>query len=263
MQHVHEKMRAETRIVTEHAKRMAQNQSTVRTDDAIPAWKTLAVLSLGVLTALLCLATSPPTTTTEPGVRMVLPAAIRGWTGRDEPISKVELFTLPKDTQFARKAFTSPEGDTIICSIILSGTEKRSIHRPEVCLPGQGWTIKSSRVQSVNIKVGGNLDVTVLDLSRIQESGVRGAAPRLLEAYYVYWFVGDGVTTPHHWERIFLTSLERVLHRRHQRWAYVTVLAPVSVGWQPAGKNATQTLDMLDQFIGEIAPSFQKSFRNK
>ena len=37
---------------------------------------------------------------------------------------------------------------------------------------------------------------------------------------FAYWFVGKGRTTPYHWQRIWWTTVDRVLHGRNQRWAY-------------------------------------------
>ena len=78
-----------------------------------------------------------------------------------------------------------------------------------------------------------------------------------MRAYLLYWYVGDGVTTPLHWKRIWLTSWDRLVHHRNHRWAYVYVLAPISEGLVPNGRNPVETLDLLRTFIAGALPTFQ------
>jgi hypothetical protein len=51
-------------------------------------------------------------------------------------------------------------------TIVLSGAERRSIHRPEVCLDGQGWTLLDAHVIPVEISPGKVLEVKDLHISR-------------------------------------------------------------------------------------------------
>ena len=76
--------------------------------------------------------------------------------------------------------------------------------------------------------------------------------------FYCYWFVGNGVTTPSHFMRLFLSSWDRVVHRRNHRWAYVVVSAPVLKGLKPDGKNTEETQRMITDFISELAPLVMK-----
>ena len=56
--------------------------------------------------------------------------------------------------------------EAVFVSIVLSGAEKRSIHRPEVCLPAQGWQIRSAHGREVRLDDGRTLPVTVLTVAR-------------------------------------------------------------------------------------------------
>ena len=66
------------------------------------------------------------------------------WIGRDVPVSAVERAILPPDTGYSRKNYISVQDRTqqVFVSIVLSGRDRTSIHRPELCLVGQGWTIQ-------------------------------------------------------------------------------------------------------------------------
>lgn len=188
----------------------------------------------------------------EGGVNLNLPDHIGSFNGKPLEVSDSEKAILPKDTQFAKMLYTSLGGEQINCQIVLAGGEKRSIHRPETCLPGQGWTKKSSEVIPVRLDDGRTLEVTKLVIARPVE--VQPGVQKELTSLFLYWFVGKDITTPHHWKRILLTDWDRVVHGISHRWAYVIVSAPVLEGFVSGGKNQEQTLDSLKEFIGEIAP---------
>ena len=153
--------------------------------------------------------------------------------------------------------YSCPDGGQINCQIVLSGGEKRSIHRPETCLPAQGWTKKTSQVITVKLDDGRSIDVMKLEISRPIE--VQPGVRKELTSLFIYWFVGKGVTTPHHWYRILHTDWDRVVHGISHRWAYVIVSAPVLEGFAPGAKNQEQTLDTLKAFISEVAPEIMIS----
>lgn len=188
----------------------------------------------------------------ESGVNMTLPLHVGSLTGKTADVSESEKIILPTDTQFAKMLYTAPGGEQINCQVVLSGGEKRSIHRPETCLPGQGWTKKTSQVIPVKLDDGRTLEVMKLVISRPVE--VRPGVHKELTSLFIYWFVGKGITTPYHWYRILHTDWDRVVHGISHRWAYVIVSEPVLDGFVPGGKNEEQTLDSLKKFIGEIAP---------
>src|SRR5260370_7571328 len=86
------------------------------------------------------------------GIAMKLPIWIGPWLCEDAEITAKEVGGLAKDTQFARKIYTSPEGDQVFVSIVLSGDDMASsIHRPERCLPAQGWSLQSSKPESIQL----------------------------------------------------------------------------------------------------------------
>ncbi|HEY8965037.1 MAG TPA: EpsI family protein [Candidatus Methylacidiphilales bacterium] len=219
--------------------------------------RSLAILAVGVLVAALCLFASPDVTqSSHVSLRLGLPDTVGSWTGKDEPISEAEKTILPADTGFARKRYQDYLGETILASIVLAGAEKRSIHRPEICLPGQGWKIDSSSVVPIPLNDSAKpLEATRLLLSR--PIRLRDGQAATLQACMLYWYVGDEVTTPLHWKRIWLTAWDRVVHHRNHRWAYVYVLAPITKGLVPAGKDGEETLGMLREFIAGALPTFQ------
>jgi len=215
------------------------------------------LLALGGSTAALCLLLPTPNTLPRAGVTMDLPERIAGFSGKVIAATPGEIATLPSDTQIVRREYVDLAGDRIMASIVLSGGEKRSIHRPEVCLPAQGWSMRGGRVEDIALADGRDLQVMNLSLTRDVEIGPGDR--RKLKAQYFYWFVGNGVTTPHHWNRVFLTSFDRITKNINHRWAYVIIMSIVTEGFVPNGKNETQTVEMLKQFTGQMAPTFMRS----
>jgi len=212
------------------------------------------ILLLGGATVALCLLLPTPNTAPHAGVVMDLPERVGYFTGKWIGASPAEIAILPPDTQIVRREYTDLTGDRIMASIVLSGGEKRSIHKPEICLPGQGWNIRGGHVEKIVLNDARPLEV--MDLSLVRDVEVGPGDRRKLPAHYFYWFVGDRVTTPHHWKRMFLTSFDRITKNLNHRWAYVIVMSVVTEGFLPGGKNDAQTVEMLKQFTAEAAPTF-------
>ncbi|MFZ4774606.1 MAG: exosortase-associated EpsI family protein [Terrimicrobiaceae bacterium] len=209
-------------------------------------------LGLAVIVYFLCRQNPDAQINMESGVNLNLPEQVGSFTGKETEVSESEKVILPKDTQFAKMLYSSLGGAQINCQVVLSGGEKRSIHRPETCLPAQGWTKKTSQVIPIKLDDGRTLEVMKLVISRPVE--VQPGVRKELTSLFLYWFVGKDITTPRHWYRILHTDWDRVVHGVSHRWAYVIVSAPVLEGFVPGAKNQEQTLESLKEFIGEIAP---------
>jgi EpsI family protein len=183
---------------------------------------------------------------------MNLPEEIGNFDGTPQEVSDAEKVILPPDTEFAKMLYTDPDGETVNAQIVLAGAEKRSIHRPEVCLPGQGWTIKSSQT----LPSGAVLPVTMLRIARPIDVNGKTAE---LESLFLYWFVGKDTATASHLVRVLKTNLDVLLTNTNHRWAYVIASAPVLAGLTPSGKTEPETLAMLKDFIAKFAPDIMKS----
>ncbi|HVE16392.1 MAG TPA: exosortase-associated EpsI family protein [Chthoniobacterales bacterium] len=199
----------------------------------------------------------PTAMMTEAGVVMKWPDRVFDFTGKDEGPNESETAILPPDTEFAKKTYTAPNGEHINVEIVLSGVEHRSIHRPEICLWGQGWNVRSGKIVKVPLKSGRNLDVMVLDITRPWRtpSGATVEVPAL----YSYFFVSKDAETAKHIDRIAITNLDLLFRNKAHRWAYVIVMARVMKGFTPDGKDRDQTLKMIEDFLRETAPTFLKS----
>jgi EpsI family protein len=191
------------------------------------------------------------------GIAMTLPNVIGTWFGDDAAVTQKERETLAKDTQFARKIYTGPEGDQIWVSIVMSGDDMtNSIHRPERCLPAQGWQVRASSKRTIQLSNGRSFEVTRLQNVQTLETPDK----RRIEVTNLnyYWFIGYNDMTASHLTRTGIDLRDRVFSGQAQRWAYVTVTATVTKGiWRPE-RDQQQTTEMLEKFMRELAPRLQR-----
>lgn len=135
-------------------------------------------------------------------------------------MSWAEYGVLPKDTEFVKSAFTNEAGGRMFTSIVLSGQERSSIHRPQRCLKGQGNSIMNEHTMEVEIEGRKPLKVAVIETERLYHTE-EGAQTYF--GFYAYWFVGQDRETASHYSRMFWLGWDRVVRSVSHRWAYVAV----------------------------------------
>lgn len=190
------------------------------------------------------------------GVELALPSLLGNWYGTDTEVTDKEKSVLGSETEFARKLYRNDAGEEIYVSIVLAGQDMNtSIHRPERCLPAQGWTIADSHQIAIPLKdsTGNILKVTRLHNMRPVHDQ-EGHQFTLYDLNY-YWFVGETDTTPSHYWRTYFDIRDRLLKGVNQRWAYVTVSVILNK------RNLTeQDADrIMASFIQELVPKVHKS----
>jgi hypothetical protein len=132
------------------------------------------------------------------------------------PISLPEARMLPADSEFERLLYRRGPGETAFISIVVTGTERSSIHRAEWCLPAQGLDIRSTDYLTIPTPHG-DVEVAVLEVSR--------AGSIRPEAYYLYWFSsGSRFHTSRHGTRLLRMGLDALISGEQHRWAYISVL---------------------------------------
>jgi hypothetical protein len=180
-----------------------------------------------------------------------LPESPLDFSSTELMINKVELDMLPPDTLYGRRLYTNDNGLNMIISVVLMGTDRTSIHKPQYCLIGQGHNILDNQVITVPIKGPQPYDLQVMKLRTISER--RGPDGRMvpLRGLFLYWFVADGQLTPHHGERMWLMGKDLLLKGLLQRWAYVTY-------WSIClPEQEEQLLAQMKELIAATVPEFQ------
>jgi EpsI family protein len=224
-----------------------------------PTGVALVVAVAAVVTAGLARRLDAMPVRTDTGVRLAadgrnpveLPAFVgTEWIGRRVDISPVELEILPPDTGFSRRIYVAlPDPRRqVLLSIVLSGRDRSSIHRPELCVEGQGWTIKGSFPHGFEgVQTGGRvLPATVL---RLERPGANGAKPT--PALLAYWFVSSETVVATHAERMWHGAWDRLRHGRADRWAYV-------LAQTVADDGEVAALERIQALLAGTVPVFQK-----
>lgn len=225
------------------------------------------LLALCIMTLILCQFSPETKGGNEAGVLAELPMVAGGFVGESEPPSQKEIELLPSDTIIVKRVYHTPgrskeNRDLANVSLVIAGNDSRSIHRPEVCLDGQGWTVTDSRVRDVKLLSGDVLQVR--DLAIMREVLLGNGVKQSLHAHYIYWFVGTDVTTASNMERQILSFRDNILHNINHRWAYPSVMAWVtedlpSVKTGQRMRSDEETVEMLLNLVRTLAPKFQKN----
>ncbi len=182
---------------------------------------------------------------------VAIPTLVRGYRARVEPITRLELDYLPPDTTYARRWYESDDGKFhSAASVVLMGTDRTSIHRPEYCLTGQGWNIVRQRTTSIPIDrpEPHGLPVRRFDM---QFQGILNGQPVIRSGVYVFWFVADGQQTASHVDRQLWLIRDLLLHQTLQRWAYVSFFSDCAIGEEDA------TFDRISKLVAATVPEFQ------
>ena len=181
---------------------------------------------------------------------VILPDRAGEFTAHDFEIPVIFKQTLPPDTSFALRRYEADDGFAAQLSVVVMGTDRSSIHRPQACLPGQGLQIVQT--ENITVPVGAGVIPAVKLSLRLQQQAPTGER-RELHGFYIYWFVSDRELTADgsglHRARADTVRLLRT--GELTRWAYVSVYAVC----EPDQENAT--FARLEKFIAATAPEFQ------
>ena len=182
---------------------------------------------------------------------VALPIKVIDCTSKQTPVTQAELDWLPDDTTYGRRRYTFSDGTWIENSVVLMGQDRTSIHKPEYCLPGQGFTIDTREVVTVPITQPHSYDLPDMKLTTSKTALDRNGREVPLRGVYIYWFVADGKLATHHLDRMWMMTQGLLSDGVLQRWAYVTYFAICSPGDEEA------TFEKMAKFIAESVPQFQ------
>lgn len=252
----------EGREMKSNLKRHGGGSSATEGLSAIPRPnRTLAQIGAALLLPLaalgICARTDISFHVSEPGVVLQLPLSLGDYQGREFDMTAQEKNILDEGVKLVRNTYGSQTGRQLMATVILSGLVKRSLHRPEVCLPGQGWTVTDSTHVPVRLDDGREITVTLLRIFHDKETP-DGTRLRT-RALNLYWYIGsDGTTCPEHYEHILLSYLDSVFRNIQHRWSMASIYVPLPE--QTVGREdpliELSALEDARSFIAKLAPSF-------
>lgn len=223
--------------------------------------RTLAQLILSLLLPLvvlgICAGTDISFQVSEPGVRMELPLSVGDYQGREFDMTAQEKNLLDEGVKLVRNVYAAASGRQIMATVILSGYVKRSLHRPEVCLPNQGWTVTDRTQIPIHLEDGREIQAVMMRIFRDTEPqpGVRVRT----RAVNIYWYIGsDGTTCPEFYDHVFLSYFDSIFRNIQHRWAMASIYVPVEeklLGQDDPFAELSAVEDARE-FIGKLAPQF-------
>jgi hypothetical protein len=181
-------------------------------------------------------------------LEVLLPEKVLDYKSDPIEVSAVETNTLPADTSFGKRAYEAPDGFHIQASVVLMGTDRTSLHKPQFCFQGQGWDIDQIATAQDNVRIQEPhpYDLPVVKLMSSRDNGtVRGID--------VYYYVADGEFyagtsgAGHMWR----TARDVLTTGTLPRWAYVSYFSFCRPGQEDA------SFERLKQFIAAATPQFQ------
>jgi hypothetical protein len=164
---------------------------------------------------------------------------------------------LPKDTSYAQRRYMAADGRFWVnANMILMGADRTSIHKPEFCLPGQGWRIDEKR--EINIPISGTPAYQMPVARWLLSSTLRSRDGQLVSVrgLYIFWFEADNEHSLNHWQRLWWLARDLVRKGVLQRWAYVSYFTVCDLGQEEA------TWERVQQVIAASVPEFQPPPRN-
>ena len=156
-----------------------------------------------------------------------------------------ENTVLPRDTTILKRVYRSDWDVQFLVSAVISGAGKSSIHRPELCLPAQGFLMSNPT----------DFEVVADGSASRPYHAIQIDSPQAPSALLVYTFFNQaGVRTASHLRRIFLDTWDRSVHNRIDRWVMVTVHVSALQGFSLDRPRDRAELERFLRRIGEVLP---------
>ena len=169
------------------------------------------------------------------------------------PISRIVLDWLPPDTTYAQRFYHDTNDFEMLVNVVLMGSDRTSIHKPEYCLVGSGW--EDHVYQETNIIIRQPhpyaLPVRRVDTTRFFPTPSGESLER--RGIYVYWFVADNELTAAHGQRMWSMARHLFLSGVLQRWAYVSAFSVCAPGQEES------TYARMAEHIAEMVPVIHRT----
>ena len=195
--------------------------------------------------------TAPSTNGANPVV--LLPERVLDYSSEFLPTSKMVSDVLPSDTSFGARAYRSAGGFEILGSVVLMGSDRTSLHKPEYCLRGIGWQITSIERITIPVKKPFSYETPAARIYVTRQHQTPGGQMLTVNGVYIYWYVADKAFSgdPQGWDRMWMMAEKLVKTGELQRWAYVAFLAQCQPGQEDA------TCKRMIEFVSAAIPEFQ------
>ncbi len=168
-----------------------------------------------------------------------LPATISGWTSRDFPIDQETLDVLGNGDFLSRGYWREgqPAPIDLFIGYFPSQRTGSTIHSPQNCLPGSGWTFDSSRY------------VDLMDANgKAHRVGEYVIGNGEVKDFVIYWYEAHGRSVAsEYWAKIYLVTDAMRMNRTDG--ALVRIITPIT-----SGEDESQAKARAEGFAAQLTP---------
>ena len=169
-------------------------------------------------------------------------------------VSLGENKLLPEETPIFRRVYHRTGHPDVLATVVFSGMERRSIHRPQVCLVSQGNRILDEFTASFAAgpaDAGGRvpkMPLRVLQIAFPLKDPATGKTVSQAPSVYAYWLFNPEYETVQHLARFARMLLDNCFRSYRPRWGY----ASISIAVDPDDPDAWR--EELDGFLPHFRP---------
>lgn len=188
-----------------------------------------------------------------PNLEIVLPEHVLDYTSEVLPVDPIVTNVLPHDTSYGQRRYTSADTNfSAQTTVVLMGGDRSSLHKPQFCLTGAGWTITKTELDKIPMERPLAYDLPVIKLTVAGQFNVEGR-PVEARGVYVYWYVADGAISaaPSGSDRMWSIARHLITTGVLQRWAYISYFS-----YGPPGAE-DEIYVRLKRLISASVPEFQ------
>ncbi len=141
-------------------------------------------------------------------------------------ISLGEINLLPDATPIFRRVYRRAGHPDIMATVVFSGIERRSIHRPQVCLVGQGNRILDEYTRPTRASLAdpdAAAPLRVLEIAHPNLDPATGRAVSQSLGVYAYWLFNPERETVHHLSRFARMMFDNCFRAYRPRWGYASI----------------------------------------
>ncbi|MEW6302488.1 MAG: exosortase-associated EpsI family protein [Verrucomicrobiota bacterium] len=174
---------------------------------------------------------------------------VAGFASVELPARLEELGALPADTSINRRGYKAGNFEAIL-TIVTMGRDRTSIHKPQFCLTGQGWSIDPAQVATIPMTRPRSYALPVNKLTATKSYQTPTGRTVTEHVLYIYWFATEGQVTA---SDSFMKSIGFGVLRTGvlQRWSYISCFVPCLPGQEEAAWMRAKEL------LAAAVPEFQ------
>jgi len=150
------------------------------------------------------------------------------------------------EARMMKRVYRSPDGLSYTVNVVMTGRSHSTIHRPELCLPTQGFSMEEARLLALAPPGLRPIEVRAITLRKERSDAFS----------LVYWFSNRRYQTAVHTRRILSNLWDRSAHNRISRWFMVAVQVSSPL-------ETPESVERFEAFLAEWYPQVFNGARER